>query len=147
MLLGQNVLFPLLFGVDVNFQDSVQAESLKKCNKRGFTRSPPGARSLGNFWNSSLGGPTAPLPTQQWRLLPVGSVCVTPAARRASALDFRSKGRRNQCIQRIARYLENRFVFPVADFEVSGTQTHCETPGSHQRPSSPRENLSVLFLK
>lgn len=54
---------------------------------------------------------------------PAESVRVTPAAHVANAFDFRSKERRNQCVQRIARCLANRFVFPVADFEVSGTDT------------------------
>lgn len=65
----------------------------------------------------------------------------------ANIVDFHSKGRRNQCIQHITQCLENRFVFPLADFEVKRTQTNCETSNCHQRSFSLGEDISVLLLK
>lgn len=40
----------------------------------------------------------------------------------ADIFDTRSEEGNNQCIQHITQYLENRFVFPLADFEVRGIQ-------------------------
>lgn len=65
----------------------------------------------------------------------------------ANVFDTRCKESRNQCVQRITWYLESRFVFPLADFEVRSTQMGCETSNCHQRPFSLRENLSVFLLK
>ncbi|KAM7227377.1 hypothetical protein CapIbe_021790 [Capra ibex] len=38
----------------------------------------------------------------------------------ADIFDTRSEEGNNRCIQHITQYLENRFVFPLADFEVRG---------------------------
>lgn len=69
------------------------------------------------------------------------------AVHMADIFDTHSEEGNNQCIQHITQYLENRFVFPLAYFEVRGIQMGCETSNCHQRPFSPRESMSVLLLK
>lgn len=49
-------------------------------------------------------------------------MCLTPIIHEAVEFDFSFEGRRNQCVQHITQCLENRFVFPAVDFEVSGIQ-------------------------
>ncbi|KAI4556873.1 hypothetical protein MJG53_018827 [Ovis ammon polii x Ovis aries] len=64
----------------------------------------------------------------------------------ADIFDTRSEEGNNQCIQHITQYLENRFVFPLADFEVRGSKPLLSTclPVKRVRPSvSPRENDAV----
>lgn len=72
---------------------------------------------------------------------------LTPIIHEADEFDFSFAGRRNQCVQHTTQCLENRSVFPAADFEVSGIQSRCDTSNCHERPLSPRENVSVLLLK
>ncbi|MXQ94520.1 hypothetical protein E5288_WYG021604 [Bos mutus] len=49
----------------------------------------------------------------------------------ADIFDTRSEEGNNQCIQHITQYLENRFVFPLAYFEVRAISMITETPSPH----------------